>query len=154
MVVHPYSTVKFYFFYYFLFLLGSGQIIKRLFYLCVEIADFCVTREDPLVSYSAPGRPVCGFRPCFRAEGAGDYNLVQVTMSTRGEEAGEPSGSQEQPATAQTPKRGPGRPRKPQQVSIFFPSNLYNLIKICYCHLVTSCILVILVAGSLRRNRG
>ncbi|XP_057180876.1 high mobility group protein HMGI-C isoform X2 [Triplophysa rosa] len=39
-------------------------------------------------------------------------------MSERGEEtAGEPSGSQEQPepAPAEPPKRGPGRPRKPQQ---------------------------------------
>uniref|UniRef100_A0A4W4GLQ5 High mobility group AT-hook 1a n=1 Tax=Electrophorus electricus TaxID=8005 RepID=A0A4W4GLQ5_ELEEL len=37
-------------------------------------------------------------------------------MSARGEEAGEASGSQEQPAPADPPKRGPGRPRKlPQE---------------------------------------
>ncbi|KAL7882651.1 hypothetical protein SRHO_G00003090 [Serrasalmus rhombeus] len=39
-------------------------------------------------------------------------------MSARGEEGGgseEASGSQEQPGPAEPPKRGPGRPRKPQQ---------------------------------------
>ncbi|KAI4897647.1 hypothetical protein NFI96_025733 [Prochilodus magdalenae] len=41
-------------------------------------------------------------------------------MSARGEEggggdSGEASGSQEQPGPAEPPKRGPGRPRKPQQ---------------------------------------
>ncbi|KAK3518045.1 hypothetical protein QTP70_033202 [Hemibagrus guttatus] len=37
-------------------------------------------------------------------------------MSARGEEAAEASGSREQPApAAEPPKRGPGRPRKPQQ---------------------------------------
>ncbi|GAA6072216.1 high mobility group protein HMGI-C, partial [Tachysurus ichikawai] len=37
-------------------------------------------------------------------------------MSARGEEGAEASGSREQPApAAEPPKRGPGRPRKPQQ---------------------------------------
>lgn len=41
-------------------------------------------------------------------------------MSAHGEETSEASGSGEQPAPAtEPPKRGPGRPRKPQQVSAF-----------------------------------
>ncbi|KAJ8245368.1 hypothetical protein GJAV_G00270010 [Gymnothorax javanicus] len=51
----------------------------------------------------------------LESEGAGYYNLLQATMSARGEGAGEPSGSQEDPGTAPPAKRGPGRPRKPQQ---------------------------------------
>lgn len=40
------------------------------------------------------------------------------TMSGRGEEAGESSGSQEPAGAAEPQKRRPGRPRKPQKVSL------------------------------------
>lgn len=91
-------------------------------YFTLEFAgsNFKGTRNH--ISCSAPGRPVCRNQPRLKVEGAGDYSLVQVTMSARGEEAGEASGSQEQPAPADPPKRGPGRPRKPPQVSLMFLS--------------------------------
>lgn len=60
---------------------------------------------------------------------------LERTMSARGEEAaGEASGSQEQrepePAPAEPKKRGPGRPRKPQQVSVTFISSTTNTFNI------------------------
>ncbi|KAJ3612386.1 hypothetical protein NHX12_020662, partial [Muraenolepis orangiensis] len=48
-------------------------------------------------------------------------------MSARGEEAGEPSGSQELEAEAEPPKRKPGRPRKPQKVFADEPRDTWTV---------------------------
>lgn len=57
-------------------------------------------------------------RSCVSCGGAEEYDSTRVTMSTRGEAAGQSSAAQDQPAAPEPQKRGRGRPRKQQQVSL------------------------------------